>query len=58
MFMGYLRLVNEMYRGKKDLIILGLTGRTGSGCSTIAKILESKEFKDLWRGYKRCRSAR
>ena len=40
--MGYLRLVNEMYRGKKDLIILGLTGRTGSGCSTIAKILESK----------------
>ncbi len=46
-FMGYLRLVNEMYRGKKDLIILGLTGRTGSGCSTIAKILESKEFKDL-----------
>jgi deoxycytidylate deaminase/dephospho-CoA kinase len=36
--------IDTIYRKDDDLIILGLTGRTGSGCSTVAKILcSSKE---------------
>ncbi len=31
--------IDEIYSQREDLIIIGLTGRTGSGCSTTAKIL-------------------
>jgi deoxycytidylate deaminase/dephospho-CoA kinase len=31
--------IDTIYRKDDELIILGLTGRTGSGCSTVAKIL-------------------
>lgn len=33
--------LNQIYRKNDDLIFIGLTGRTGSGCSTFAKILSS-----------------
>lgn len=33
--------LNEIYRKKDDFIFIGLTGRTGSGCSTVAKLLGS-----------------
>lgn len=33
--------LNQIYRKNDDFIFLGLTGRTGSGCSTFAKILSS-----------------
>ncbi|WUR11111.1 hypothetical protein E7V67_015435 [[Empedobacter] haloabium] len=31
--------IETIYRKDDDLLIIGLTGRTGSGCSTVAKIL-------------------
>lgn len=39
--------IEDIYSYRKDNIILGLTGRTGSGCSTVAKILQTQYFKDL-----------
>lgn len=33
--------IGQMYGDDEDFIVLGLTGRTGSGCSTAAKILLS-----------------
>lgn len=38
----YTEAINNLYSTKEDLLIIGLTGRTGSGCSTAAKILHSK----------------
>lgn len=34
--------IRRIYGDDDDFIVLGLTGRTGSGCSTAAKILQSK----------------
>lgn len=39
--------VNSAYMQKRDCIIIALTGRTGSGCSTVAKILSSQSFNEL-----------
>lgn len=33
------KAVDNVYKGRERLIILGLTGRTGAGCTTVAKIL-------------------
>lgn len=33
--------IRQIYGDEDDFIVLGLTGRTGSGCSTAAKILQS-----------------
>ncbi|TWH83633.1 hypothetical protein [Sedimentibacter saalensis] len=38
--------VEKLYSERKDFIIIGLTGRTGSGCSTVASLL-SKTFEEL-----------
>jgi deoxycytidylate deaminase len=35
--------VEHIYNQGQDLVLLGLTGRTGSGCSTAAKILQSEK---------------
>jgi len=35
--------IDTIYRKDDELIIIGLTGRTGSGCSTVAKILCSNK---------------
>lgn len=35
--------VARIYGDDDDFIVIGLTGRTGSGCSTVAKILQSKQ---------------
>lgn len=32
--------INEIYKHRQDFMILGLTGRIGSGCSTIASFLQ------------------
>jgi len=37
--------LDKVYEAKGDFLIIGLTGRTGSGCSTSAKILTSKNLK-------------
>lgn len=41
------KAVYQMYQGCEKLIIIGLTGRTGSGCSTVAKILEIEKLEQL-----------
>lgn len=38
--------IEETYKELDNILIIGLTGRTGAGCSTVAAQLE-KEFKDL-----------
>jgi len=35
-------IVNTIYKSKQEFIIVGLTGRIGSGCSTAAKFLSQK----------------
>lgn len=37
--------INELYSEGDYFIVLGLTGRTGSGCSTVASILTSEKGK-------------
>ncbi len=36
-----------IYKERTEFIIIGFTGRTGSGCSTAADILKSENFEDL-----------
>lgn len=40
----YYRSVQSAFEQRHSLIIIGLTGRTGSGCSTTANILETESF--------------
>lgn len=40
-------VVKQIYRLRRDFILIGLTGRTGSGCSSVAKILANPDFSDL-----------
>ena len=44
---AYHQSVDKVYESLNKCIIIGLTGRTGSGCSTAATILEKKDFKSL-----------
>lgn len=39
--------VEHMYDERNKIIIIGLTGRTGSGCSTVAKILATENVDNL-----------
>lgn len=39
--------VEHMYDERNKLIIIGLTGRTGSGCSTVSKILATEAYEQL-----------
>ena len=38
--------IKKIFAERKDFVIIGLTGRTGCGCSTVAKLL-CKDFTDL-----------
>lgn len=40
-------IVDSIYKLRQSFLIIGLTGRTGSGCSTIAKLLNGT-FADLY----------
>lgn len=45
-------IVDKIYKLRKNFVIIGLTGRTGSGCSTVAKLLRTQkpeEFKSEYR---------
>ena len=49
---GYMKtqkFVSELFLENGQFILVGLTGRTGSGCTTAASILESNEtvFPDV-----------
>ena len=35
--------IEKLYGSDDDFILIGVTGRTGSGCSTVANILNSEE---------------
>lgn len=39
--------VKQLFNHRKQVLILGLTGRTGSGCTTLASVLQTKNFTDL-----------
>lgn len=38
--------LNELYKLRTDFLIIGLTGRLGSGCSTVADILTKNSFDE------------
>lgn len=37
--------ISKIYGDDDDFVVIGLTGRTGSGCSTVANILSSKKHE-------------
>jgi deoxycytidylate deaminase len=39
--------LKQLFNHRKQLLILGLTGRTGSGCTTLSKVLQANNFLDL-----------
>lgn len=39
--------VNKIYDERKDFVLIGLTGRTGSGCSTVSDILRTYDVSKL-----------
>ena len=39
--------IKSLYSQRDKFILIGLTGRTGSGCTTVAKILSKDNFQDL-----------
>lgn len=39
--------IEQVYAGREKFVLVGLTGRTGSGCSQAAKILQEKDFLKL-----------
>ena len=45
--MNYSDAIKYLYDFRQNNIIIALTGRTGSGCSTVANLLKCKQFKDL-----------
>lgn len=40
-------IVSNIYSLRKEFLIIALTGRTGSGCTTVANILAEKDFSKL-----------
>lgn len=47
--------IKSLYSQRDKFILIGLTGRTGSGCTTVAKILSKNDMKELdLRSYKTC----
>ena len=45
--MGTAMAISNIYAEREKFIIIGLTGRTGSGCTTVSEILEKENFKNL-----------
>lgn len=41
------KYIETIYNARKKFILIGLTGRTGSGCSESSKILATKNFEEL-----------
>lgn len=50
-------IVEKIYKLRKNFVIIGLTGRTGSGCSTVAKILQTENPENLKSEYREVNSA-
>ena len=47
-----MEVVKQIYNLRQNFILIGLTGRTGSGCSTVAKVLETENVQDLKSNYR------
>ena len=45
--MNVSKAIDTIYNEREKFIIIGLTGRTGSGCTTVSKILKKEKFTDL-----------
>ena len=39
--------IRNIYAEREKFIIIGLTGRTGAGCTTVSNILGAEEFSKL-----------
>lgn len=47
--------IKSLYSQRDKFILIGLTGRTGSGCTTVAKIMSKNSLEELdLRSYKTC----
>ena len=47
-----MEVVDQIFKLRKDFIVIGLTGRTGSGCTTVAKIMSTEEASDIKSEYR------
>ena len=45
-------VIDRVFQLRENFVIIGLTGRTGSGCTTVAEKLATKEWKELKSNYK------
>lgn len=45
-------VIKQIYKLRRDFVLIGLTGRTGSGCTSVSRILEKENFTDLKTEYK------
>ena len=39
-------IIKHIYKLRRDFVLIGLTGKTGSGCTTVAEML-GKDINDL-----------
>lgn len=47
--------INSLYSQRDKFLLIGLTGRTGAGCTTVSEILSKNNMKELdLRSYKTC----
>ena len=51
-------VIDQIYKLRQDFMVIGLTGRTGSGCSTVAGVLAKGAFTELKSEYKEFRSGK
>lgn len=47
-----MKVVNQIYKLRQNFILIGLTGRTGSGCSTVAELLGTENVSSLKSNYR------
>lgn len=45
-------VIDRVFQLRENFVIIGLTGRTGSGCTTVAEKLATKEWAELKSNYK------
>lgn len=51
-----MEVVDQIYKLRRNFIIIGLTGRTGSGCTTVADVLKKEDISCLKSNYKEINS--
>lgn len=47
-----MEVVKQIYKLRQNFILIGLTGRTGNGCSTVAKVLGTENVQELKSSYR------